>query len=180
MSAKIERLFENTDLTMQQIADRSGLTYKQVFDYVKANYSTAYRKQRKSVSYSNSKLGAKNPMFGINSEDHPNYVGVISDNKGYMMVLKPDWYTGRKGSKHVFEHHVVVCENMGLTEIPRGWCVHHCDQQKTNNKFGNLVLMTLTDHVRFHRVMTLEGATTRTKVRTLKWVEAHGTPFIAA
>ena len=91
------------------------------------------------------------------------------------MVLKPEWYTGRKKSKHVFVHHIVVCAALGLTEIPKGWVVHHCDENPMNNVFDNLVLMTMTDHGRLHK--TLESATTISKESTLKWVEAHGTPF---
>jgi hypothetical protein len=173
----IKKLYENTELTQQQIADALGIHWKHVFLYIKANYSLSERKRRKAIRYSNSKQGTKNPMHGMIGKTHHNYVGVVSDCKGYLLVLKPDWYTGRKGSKHVFQHHVVVCEKMGLTEIPKGWCVHHCDENKQNNRFDNLVLMTLTDHVRFHK--WLEGATTRViKSRTLKWVEAHGTPFL--
>lgn len=174
----IKTLYENTDLTQREIADKLGISWKRVFLYIKKNYSKAYRIQRKARCYRKSKLGDKNPMFGQFGEAHHNYIGEVSDNKGYLMVLKPDWYTGRKRSKHVFSHHIVVCENLGITEIPAKWCVHHCDKNPYNNDFSNLVLMTLSDHVRLHA--SLEGATTISKESTLKWVEAHGTPFTKA
>lgn len=115
-------------------------------------------------------------MTGKTGAAHHNHIGVVSDNKGYLMVLKPDWYTGRKNSKHVFQHHVVVCEHLGLTAIPKGWCVHHVDKNPHNNVFDNLVLMTVSDHLRLHSTV-LVGATTISKESTLKWVEAQGTPF---
>ncbi len=175
----IKFLYERTELTQQQIANKLNIPLKHVHRYVKANYSKAYRKTRKAKCYRNSKLGVKNPMFGKMGQDHHNYVGVVSDNKGYLMILKPDWYTGRKNSKHVFLHHVVVCENLGITEIPKGWHVHYCDKNPLNNKFNNLVLILAGDHTRLHATI-LCGATTRLiKSRTLKWVEAHGTPFRA-
>ena len=31
--------------------------------------------------------------------------GIVADGKGYLMILKPSWYTGRKGCKHIFYHH---------------------------------------------------------------------------
>lgn len=172
----IKYLYENTELTQQHIAAQLGIPWKQVFNYVKSNYSAAYRKTRKAKCYRNSKLGELNPMHGKVGDLHHYFVGEVSDNKGYLMQLKPDWYTGRKGSKHVFVHHVVVCQALGLQAIPRGWCVHHVDQNPLNNDFTNLVLCTMGDHSRLHRYIR-EGATTISKESTLKWVEAHGTPW---
>ena len=171
----IKYLYENTELTQQQIAARLGIPWKRVFNFIKANYSTEYRKQRKAACYRNSKLGTSNPMHGKRGADHHYYKGVVSDCKGYLMELKPAWYTGRKGSKHVFQHHLVVCEHLGLTAVPAGWHVHHCDHDPYNNSFDNLVLLTASDHQRLHNA--LEGATTISKESTLKWVEAHGTPW---
>lgn len=91
-----------------------------------------------------------------------NYVGECSDGKGYLTIYKPSWYTGRVGSERVFVHTVVMCEHLGLTELPAGFVVHHIDGDKTNNKLNNLSLMTNSAHLRLH---ALERATTRTKVR---------------
>lgn len=172
----IKSLYENTDLTQQEIADKLEVHWKKVFKWVKANYSPEYRKTRKARCYRNSKLGDKNPMSGKTKDQHHNFMGLVSDNKGYLMVLKPEWYTGRKGSKHVFAHHIVVCIDLGITEIPKGWCVHHCDENTYNNEIDNLILVTLRDHVRIHRLL-LKGATTISKESTAKWLEAHGTPY---
>lgn len=167
----IKNLYENTELPMQAIADQLGTTYKRVFNYVKANYSSAYRRARKARTYRNSKLGERNPMLGKKLEQHPRYVGAVSDCKGYLMVVKPAWYTGRRGSHHVFLHHLVMCEALGITEIPRGYCVHHCDFNPHNNELGNLVLLTVGEHSALH--VALGGATTISKESTAKWLEAH-------
>lgn len=167
----IKTLYETTELTQVQIAAQLGVPWKRVFKYIKANYPAAERKARKAVRYRNSKLGELNPMSGKVGDTHPNFIGTVSDSKGYWMVLKPDWYTGRKRSKHVFEHHVVVCEALGLTEIPPGYHVHHCDCNPRNNAFDNLVLLEAGEHASLHRV--LAGATTISKESTLKWVEAR-------
>lgn len=171
----IKSLYENTGLTQQEIANKLGIPWKRVFNFIKQNYSTEYRRTRKTRCYRNSKLGEKNPMFGKTETQHHNFIGEVSDNKGYLMVLKPDWYTGRRHSKHVFTHHIVVCQELGLTEIPKGWCVHHCDCNPYNNVFSNLLLVTLEDHARIHRQL-LKGATTISKESTAEWLEAHGTP----
>ena len=171
----IKHYYENTEMTQQQIAEKLGIPWKRVFKYIKNNYSSQERKERKSLRYSNSKQGVKNPMYGKFGEDHHNFVGVVGDSKGYLMILKPSWFTGRKGSKHVFLHNVVVCLDLGITEIPAGWCVHHCDQNPHNNDISNLLMMKLGDHARLHHF--LESATTISKESTAKWLEAHGTPY---
>lgn len=170
----IKKLIEETTLTLEQIAKQLGVSYKRVYK-VWRTYSKEYRTARKTLNYSKSKLGTNNPMLGKFRDQHPRYKGIVGDSKGYLMVLKPEWFTGRKGSKHVFLHNVVVCEHLGLTEIPAKWCVHHCDENPHNNDFDNLVLMTMSDHSRLHS--SLAGATTISKESTLKWVETHGTPF---
>ncbi|QMP84045.1 hypothetical protein pphageT12_26 [Pseudomonas phage pphageT12] len=172
----IKYLYENTELTQQHIAAQLGIHWKRVFKFIKANYSAEFRKARKAKCYRNSKLGTLNPMRGKCGEQHHYYVGQVSDNKGYLMQLKPSWYTGRRNSKHVFVHHVVVCAALGITRVPAGWCVHHADRNPLNNEFGNLVLCTMGDHTRIHHQL-LAGATTISKESTLKWVEAHGTPW---
>ena len=168
-------LYEETQLTQKQIGNQLGISQQKVSKVLKKLYSSEHRKQRKVKSYSNSKLGDKNPMFNKLREDHPRYLGVVSDNKGYWMVLKPSWYTGRKKSKYIFEHHAVICEALKITEIPAGWNVHHCNHNPQDNSINNLVLMRASDHAKLHHI--LEGATTISKESTLKWVEAHGTPW---
>ena len=174
----IKYLYENTDLTQKEIATRLGSTPKVVGTYIRKHYSSVSRKARHKRNVAKSKVGALNPMHGLVGDMHHRYIGTTPDGKGYMLVLKPLWYTGRKGSKHIFEHHAVVAEALGLTAIPKGWCVHHCDQVKMNNSFDNLVLLTLSDHSRLHQSV-LDNATTISKESTLKWVETHGTPFKA-
>ena len=167
----IKELYENTDLTQVSIAAALGIPWKRVYNYIKTNYSTAYRKQRKSRTYRASKLGDLNPSWGLLGEASRKYVGLVSDAKGYLMIIKPTWYTGRVGSKHVFVHHVVVCEALGITQIEKGWCVHHCDFNPHNNEFSNLVLLRTGEHRSLHAA--LAGVTTISKESTLKWVEAH-------
>lgn len=172
--AQIREQFETTQLTYEQIGQLTGTSYHQVINVVHAHYSKEEILARKQKNYRASKLGEKNPYYGLRGKASPHYIGEIGDNKGYLMVLKPDWYTGRKGSKHVFAHHVVVCEHLGLTEIPRGYSVHHCDRDTLNNDFSNLVMLKVSDHSALHHWLNTEGATTISKESTLKWVEARG------
>ena len=85
--------------------------------------------------------------------DLQKYNGVIENGNGYLMCLKPDWYTGRKNAKYVFLHTLVMCEALGLTELPKGFCVHHIDFNRYNNDISNLALMTVSAHSKLHLLM---------------------------
>lgn len=166
----IRYYYENTDLTLQEIANTLTLSYKMVWAYVAKNYCPEYRRIRKVANYRKSKLGDLNPMKNKIAALHHNYIGVVGDNKGYLMVLKPEWYTGRKNSKHVFLHSVVMAQHLGVSEIPAGYCVHHCDSNPHNNDVGNLIMLTMGEHASLHSWV---GATTISKESTAKWLEAR-------
>lgn len=145
-------LFKTTSTSLRDIREEVGIRYDTMLSIIKENFSQYEIDQRKHLLYQNSKLGDKNPMFGKCGEKHHNYIGAISDGKGYLIVLKPVWYTGRKGSKHVFLHSVIMCEHLGITEIPKGFCVHHIDGNKTNNDISNLCLLTVEAHSKLHQI----------------------------
>lgn len=148
---KARELIENTDMTISQIAAELGVSNTWFLkSFVYPNYSKEYLNERKRKNYARSKTGDKNPMTGLTGSKHHNYRERVSDGKGYWMILKPDWYTGRKGSNYVFEHHVVICKALGITEIPAGWVVHHLDEDKQNNNINNLILMTMEAHTKLH------------------------------
>ena len=149
---KLKYLYENTTKTDAQIAEELGISLAWLYrGFLYKMYDRDYRKTRKQRSYQLSKLGDKNPMKDRCKENHPRFKERVSDGRGYMMVLKPDWYTGRKGSRHVFEHSVVMCEALGITEIPEGFIVHHIDGDPTNNSISNLALMQMGAHTKLHQ-----------------------------
>lgn len=136
--------------TQDEIASQFGVTRKVVHRVISANFTKEERHQLKRDNYIKSKIGDKNPMYGKKEELHHNFKGICSDGKGYMLAIKPDWYTGRSGSKHIFLHHLVICEHLGITEIPSGHSVHHIDTDKTNNDPSNLLLLTKSAHSKLH------------------------------
>ena len=149
---KLKELFETTELTNDQIGEIVGLSRRQIGKVLSKLYTKEQRSLRKRACYRNSKLGDKNPMSGKTGEKHHMYIGEVGDGYGYTQQLKPEWYTGRKGSKHVFTHHIVVCEALGLTCIPKGYVVHHIDHNRSNNNLNNLALMSMAAHTRLHQL----------------------------
>lgn len=144
-----EFYYVTTLWSIEKIAKLMGQRYSVVRDHLFTRFPQSFNRHRKSLCYAKSKYGKQNPMSG----KHPsNYRGLCSDGKGYLTVCKPQWYTGRKRYARVFAHHVVICEHIGLSEIPRGFCVHHVDGNPQNNKISNLALMTLSAHAILHRL----------------------------
>lgn len=153
----IVHLFETEKVSVNDIAKQVHSRYDRVMEFLKTRYSQEIIDKRNSDLKRVSKLCEKNPMHGKYGELHHNYVGQVSDGRGYLMMLKPDWYTGRKHSKHVFVHSVVMCEHIGITEIPKGFVVHHIDGNKLNNDIDNLALLTNSAHSKLHQMQLKMG-----------------------
>lgn len=145
-------LFTTTMTSLYDICRIAKIKNYTLQEILKENFTQEQIDNRKSKMYANSKLGDKNPMTGKRGCKHHLYKGVIEDGKGYLMVLKPDWYTGRYGSNHVFQHNVVMCEALGLTEMPKGFVVHHIDGNKKNNDISNLCLLQMGAHSKLHQI----------------------------
>ena len=178
---QIKELLENTELSHAHIAARVGVHQTTVSNYARANYSPEYCKARACRSRSNCKRGDLNPLWGRRGEAGVNYRGGVTHMRGYVMLLRPGWYTGRGsgrgGVQYVEEHRLVVCQQLGLSKIPDGWHVHHCDGVKDNNSFENLVLLSHADHNSLHKT---KGNALLSKEDTLKWVAERGTPWTRA
>jgi len=52
--------------------------------------------------------------------------------------------------KIMSEHQRVFCIELDIPEIPKGFVVHHIDENKKNNDISNLSLMDYTAHNRIH------------------------------
>lgn len=137
--------------TIQEVATSTSVTFHTAQAAISRALSKDKLKEEQALRYSRSKLGKKNPMAGRSRDLHHSYKGrLFCDPYGYVLVLKPDWYTGRQGSKHIYEHSVVMAQMLGLTEVPEGLVVHHIDENRANNHPDNLALVTAEAHRTLH------------------------------
>lgn len=97
---------------------------------------------------------------------------LIVNNGRYDNVYIPHWMNKKYVNDEVGLHVCIVCENLGLTELPEGYVVHHVNGDSKDNRFDNLVLMTRGEHASLHNGY-LKGVSTISKESTLKWVEAR-------
>lgn len=158
----VYNMYNGTNTRLQDIVKESKLEYWQMQEILDQYFTEEEQNKRKSKLYRKSKLGNKNPMKKLTGENHPSYIGEVDDGNGYLMIMKPEWYTGRVASNYVFCHTLVICEALGLTELPKGFVVHHIDGDKKNNEINNLSLMTMGAHSKLHALQKriMQGAET--------------------
>jgi hypothetical protein len=137
--------------TLKEISKQLPVTFHTAQEMVRRALLEEELRQEKALRYSRSKVGDKNPMTGKTGDRHHMYKGrLFCDPGGYVLVLKPSWYTGRPGSRHIYEHSVVMAEMMGLTETPAGMHIHHIDEDRQNNSPDNLALVSAAGHSALH------------------------------
>lgn len=105
------------------------------------------------------KLGSLNPMWNKKGNLHHNYKEHIKVSGGYIAIECPSWYTGNRHHNKQLEHIIVYCDREGLTEIPKGFIIHHIDFNKLNNDPDNLIMLSISDHMKIHAIFR-KGATT--------------------
>lgn len=55
------------------------------------------------------------------------------------------------GSRSKKREHVLIWEKHNKMVVPKGWVVHHINEDRTDNRIENLQAMTRGDHQRLHR-----------------------------
>ena len=68
----------------------------------------------------------------------------------YEFVVAPEGYPGKRyRGKYVYEHQLVWWQNTGQV-VPEGFLVHHKNEDKRDNRFGNLELLSRGAHTKEH------------------------------
>lgn len=135
-------LYSCINATVQDIAKIVKLPYCSVQKFLDENCSKEFQDKRNAKLY----LVSKSCEESCHEKD------LIEDGNGYLMSVRPDWYTGRVGKRYVYQHTIVMCEHLGITELPKGMVVHHIDYNKKNNDISNLALLTAGAHAKLHAI----------------------------
>jgi len=81
------------------------------------------------------------------------------DKKGYFLIYKPDHKYSETKNGWIYNHREVV-ENFIKRKLKKGECIHHIDEDKTNNKIENLMLFkSHKEHSSFHNKVRQFGMT---------------------
>lgn len=73
-------------------------------------------------------------------------------NGPYELVIAPPEYPGKRyRGRYCYKHHLVWWKHTG--ELPgKGELIHHRNENKMDNRFGNLKKEVKSDHTRHHHV----------------------------
>lgn len=146
-------LFYTSDLTinsiMTKLSHEYGVSQKTFYNLMSELFTSVERKERDSRIRRKSSLSNPKVMRGQPGAENPNWHGGRFLADGYWQICTPKWYTGSK-ELSISEHIVIYCELHDLTEVPKGYHVHHRDFDKLNNSPENLVLLTISEHMKIH------------------------------
>lgn len=104
--------------------------------------------------------GAGNHQYGLRGEKNASWKGGRTKSSyGYILVSLPE-HPFANGDGNVFEHRLIA-EKYLLTEensvmingkryLSPKYDVHHKDENKQNNAIENLLVMTKSEHIRYH------------------------------
>jgi hypothetical protein len=88
--------------------------------------------------------------------------GARKTTHGYRQVLMP-WHPRADSSGYVMEHIAVWEEETGVT-VPPGFCIHHLNGNKSDNRIENLCLMLHGAHTKYHHSGKKRSEETRAKI----------------
>ena len=105
--------------------------------------------------YSKYKLGHRARTQYLDGKHSPNWRGGrFIDGYGYIFILKPDH--PRADLRGYVKEHILIMEEYlsriagGQIYITLPWIVHHINENKSDNRFINLQLMTSSEHKSLH------------------------------
>jgi hypothetical protein len=134
--------------TVEAAAKQVGTTHHTVMWILRHHLDPQRFKDEKMLRYSRSKMGPLNPMTGKTAEQHHNWIGDVSDDKGYLtMIVDGERY---------FKHRIVFAEMLGIhvSQLPESLVIHHIDLNPLNNDPNNLAAATITGHAELHAKRT--------------------------
>lgn len=88
--------------------------------------------------------------------------GRMKTKKGYVLLLIPGHHRAEK-TGYVFEH-IVVWENANHSLLKDGYCVHHKNGVKDDNRPENLIALTLGEHSALHNKTRVLSEETKAKI----------------
>ena len=93
----------------------------------------------KHLSEEHRKKLSKNMIGKYSGENHPLWKGGKINNKGYILVYKPNYPNNRKDN-YIYEHRLIMEEYLGRCLFSYE-IIHHKNGIKTDNRIENLELL---------------------------------------
>lgn len=119
--------------------------------------TTYYRRLRKAkeLGCSPEELPDNRGKHGhqLRGKDHPRWNnGQTLGSNGYIKINVGKSHPLADPNGYAYLH-FLVWFSFGKPAPRKGEIIHHIDQDKTNNRIENLVLLTSSDHIKLHEMM---------------------------
>jgi hypothetical protein len=171
-------MLKTTNKSCQFIADHFALAEWYIGELSRTWLTKEERRSRKVAQDVKNKSGVGNPMRGRTGFLHHNSTTGVTRCMGYKTVFTPDWWegpVGKDGRGRIYEHHYVYCSAYDMKKIPKGFVIHHIDQNIDNNTLENLQLLSISEHIKLHwRLRKAQRLSSNGVGNSVP--EAHGTP----
>ena len=148
----------NSNTRIDHLAKELGVSYEKLKKLFIIEFGTQAYEERKTRLKKASMSGDNNYQVrqkqeGIRHWNKKNPEDKIPQitNGGYRMIGTPEWFEGMSHEGFSLEHQVVYCQHNSLTKIPKGYIVHHRDEDKLNNDPTNLEMLTRAEHAILHK-----------------------------
>lgn len=106
------------------------------------------RREGQNLALQQGRMGVKDHerwLGGLaRGENHYNWKGGRSDNRGYVLVRMKE-HPRAKSNGYVYEH-VLVWEQAHKQPVPTGWVIHHLNGCRDDNRPENLVALPTKKH----------------------------------
>lgn len=76
--------------------------------------------------------------------------GQLISSKGYRMIGHELFGLNKNGTVKKGKEHILVWRLHHNRKIPKGFSIHHLDNNKLNNKISNLILLDNIKHRQLH------------------------------
>lgn len=137
----VVRMLANPNIAQSDIAAKVGCSQKTVCNILWEVFPKSFVRHRKQIARHNIHQARKKRGDFCTRRY----------SKGYLLILAPKWYANKQEREFIPAHDAIVCRRLGLSCMPKGYIVHHKNQNKLDNRYSNLMLMTISDHMYYHR-----------------------------
>lgn len=137
----VVRMLANPSMTQADIASKVGCCQRTVCKVLREVFPESFIRHRRRIAKHNIHQARKKRGDFCTRKY----------SKGYLLIRAPKWYVNKKEHEFIPAHDAIVCRRLGLSCMPKGYIVHHKNQNKLDNRYSNLMLMTISDHMHYHR-----------------------------
>ena len=154
-----------TEEETQTLIDNYSSTTNSALEALIPNKSAyaIYKKAYKIGLRKSPEMERKNRSEAKSGEKAANWAGGTKTNaKGYRLVLCKE-HQRADSSGYVLEHILVWERETGIS-VPTGFCIHHLNGNKGDNRIENLCLMISGAHTAYHHTGTFKSDVCKQKL----------------